>query len=148
MINFPYYTGTFLVGAQRFGVPYPKLQISSEIFWVLHYLGSTKSKFSFLQAIQSSHNTSYFRKFSCKMLISFFRSNILLHIEKIPWRNYVRFWKWNLKRTSQSAYNSFLRKLNSKFWIQHDFIRHHPGLNKDQISMFRSFVVPRYCHPF
>ena len=27
---------TFLVGAHRFGVPFPKLQTSSEIFWALH----------------------------------------------------------------------------------------------------------------
>ena len=97
MINFPYYTGTFLVGAQRFGVPYPKLQISSEIFWVLHYLGSTKSKFSFLQAIQSSRKTSYFRKFSCKMLISFLRSNILLHIEKNPVEKLCKVLEMELK---------------------------------------------------
>ena len=32
----PYYTGTFLVGADRFGVPFPKLQKCSEIFWALH----------------------------------------------------------------------------------------------------------------
>ena len=31
-----YYTATFLVGAHRFGVPFPKLQTFSEIFWVLH----------------------------------------------------------------------------------------------------------------
>ena len=30
-----YYT-TFLVGAHRFGVPFPKLQAFSEIFWGLH----------------------------------------------------------------------------------------------------------------
>ena len=27
---------TFLVGAHRFGVPFPKLQTFSEIFWALH----------------------------------------------------------------------------------------------------------------
>ena len=27
---------TFLVGAHRFGVPFPKLQTISEIFWALH----------------------------------------------------------------------------------------------------------------
>ena len=32
----PYYTATFLVGAHRFGVPFPKLQTFSEIFWALH----------------------------------------------------------------------------------------------------------------
>ena len=30
------YTATFLVGAHRFGVPFPKLQTFSEIFWALH----------------------------------------------------------------------------------------------------------------
>ena len=31
-----YHTATFLVGAHRFGVPFPKLQTFSEIFWALH----------------------------------------------------------------------------------------------------------------
>ena len=31
-----YYTAIFLVGAHRFGVPFPKLQTVSEIFWALH----------------------------------------------------------------------------------------------------------------
>ena len=43
-----------------------------------------------------------------KMLVSFFSS-------KIPWKNYVRFWKWNLKRTPESAQNCFLRKSNLNF---------------------------------
>ena len=29
-------SATFLVGAYRFGVPFPKLQTFSEIFWDLH----------------------------------------------------------------------------------------------------------------
>ena len=29
------YTATFLVGAHRFGVPFPKIQTFSEIFWAL-----------------------------------------------------------------------------------------------------------------
>ena len=32
----PYYAATFLVGVHRFGVPFPKLQTFSEIFWTLH----------------------------------------------------------------------------------------------------------------
>ena len=32
----PYYAATFLVGVHRFGVPFPKLQTFSEIFWALH----------------------------------------------------------------------------------------------------------------
>ena len=31
-----YYTATFLVGAQRFGVPFPKPKTFSEIFRALH----------------------------------------------------------------------------------------------------------------
>ena len=31
-----YYTAIFLIGAYRFGVPFPKLQTFSEIFWALH----------------------------------------------------------------------------------------------------------------
>ena len=30
-----YYTATFLVGAHRFGVPFPKPQTFFEIFWAL-----------------------------------------------------------------------------------------------------------------
>ena len=30
-----YYTGIYLVGAQRFWFPFPKLDTFSEIFWVL-----------------------------------------------------------------------------------------------------------------
>ena len=52
-----------------------------------------------------------------KMLVSFFSSIIPLYIENTPWKNYVRFWKWNLKRTPQSAQNSFSRKSNLKFCI-------------------------------
>ena len=31
-----YYTATLSVGAHRFGVPFPKLEKFSEIFWALH----------------------------------------------------------------------------------------------------------------
>ena len=31
-----YYTAKFLVGVHRFGVPFPKLQTWSEVFWALH----------------------------------------------------------------------------------------------------------------
>ena len=30
------YTATFLVGAHRFGIPFPKPQIFSDIFWAPH----------------------------------------------------------------------------------------------------------------
>ena len=31
-----YYAATFLEGAHRFGVPFPKMKISFEIFWAVH----------------------------------------------------------------------------------------------------------------
>ena len=120
-----YYTATFLVGAHRFGVPFPKLQTFSEIFWALHidysqyekndtrnfclfvYLRSynDKSKFPFLKTVQSSRNTSYLRTshFCAKCNYCFLALIFLYTLEKIPWKNCVRFWKWNLKRTPQSA---------------------------------------------
>ena len=48
----------------------------------------------------------------------FFLALIFLYIsEKKTWKNYVRFWKWNLKRTLQPVRNSFSRKSNLKFCI-------------------------------
>ena len=40
----------------------------------------------------------------------------------IPWKNYVRFWKCDLKRTPQSAQYQFLRKSNLKFCIMFNMI--------------------------
>ena len=70
----------FLVGAHRFAVPFPKPQTFSEIFLALHIdysqhgkkiLGifiycllrsnNDKSKFLFLETVQSSRNMSYLR---------------------------------------------------------------------------------------
>ena len=60
-------------------------------------------------------------------------------LNKIPSKNYVRFWQWNLKRTSQSAQNSFSRKsFKVLHYIQHDFIFRRLGLSKDQASMFKN----------
>ena len=41
----------------------------------------------------------------------------LYTLGKILWKNYVRFWKWNLKCTLQSAQNLCLRRSNLKFCI-------------------------------
>ena len=60
-----------------------------------------------------------------------------MFMEKISWKNYVRFWKWNLKRTPQ--FKVFKFKVLS--YIQHDFFLQRPGLNKDEISMFKSLVI-------
>ena len=99
-----------------------------------------RSKFLFLQTLQSHHNTSYLRtSHFCKRCQYCFLALIFLYtLKNVPWKNYVRFLKWNLKHTLQSAQNSFSSK--SKFqvlhYIQHDFICQCPGLSKDQISMY------------
>ena len=119
------YSDTFNRDAHRFGVPFPKLQTFSEIFWALHidysqyekndtrnfclfvYLRSynDKIKFPFLKTVQSRRNTSYLRTshFCAKCNYCFLALIFLYTLEKIPWKNCVRFWKWNLKRTPQSA---------------------------------------------
>ena len=134
-----YHPGTFLVGAHWFGVPFPKLQTFSEIaldstiwlqskgkndtrnFCLFSYLRSynDKSRFSFLQTVQSSRNSSFLRtsQFCVKCQYRFLALIFLYTLKKVTWKNYVMFWKWNLKRTPQSHQNSFWRKSNTKFCI-------------------------------
>ena len=45
-------------------------------------------------------------------------------LKRIPWKNYVRLWKWSLKSTSQSTKIRFPEnQIESFALIQHDFIR-------------------------
>ena len=76
-----------------------------------------KSKFSFLRTVKLRRNTSYLRTshFCVKCLYGFLALLFLYTLKKIQWKSYVRFWKWNLKRTPQSTQNSFSRKSNLKF---------------------------------
>ena len=76
-------------------------------------------KFSFIQTMQSRRNTYYLRTshFSAKCQYRFLALIFLYTFKKTLWKSYVRFWKWNLKRTTQSAQNSFSRKSNLKFCI-------------------------------
>ena len=92
-----YYTATFLVGAHRFGVLSPKLQKFSEIFWALH-IDHINTK----DDIRNFCLFVYLRSYNDKSIIKVYLI-FLYTLEKIPWKNYVRFWKWNLKRTPQSA---------------------------------------------
>ena len=132
-----YYKGTFLAGAHWFGVLFPKLETFFGIFWVLtiNYslyektiLGifvylflfkvtTIKVNFRFNSAFIWQHVLFANKPFFRKMLVPFFSSNIFLFIEKIPWKNYVKFGKLNLKCIPQSAQNSFSRKSNLKFCI-------------------------------
>ena len=111
-----YYTATFLVGAHRFRDPFPKLQTFPEIFWALlidygQYentiftkLQRHKKSFVFRNSVVKMQRVLFGNEpFLRKMLESFFGSNIPLYIGKNPVEKLLRFWKWNLKRTPQSA---------------------------------------------
>ena len=57
-------------------------------------------------------------------------------------------------KTNVFARFSYLHKCTFKVlhYIQHDFIRQHPGLSKDQVSMFKNLVINyfilKYRHTF
>ena len=74
-------------------------------FCLFVYLRSynDKCKLQFLGTVQSSRSTSYLRTnyFCAKCQIAF--QLIFLYTLKVPRKNYVRFWRKNLKRISQSA---------------------------------------------
>ena len=53
----------------------------------------------------------------CAKKYRFFALIVVYTLEKIPWKNFVKFWKWNLKRTHQLVKNSCLRKSNITFCI-------------------------------
>ena len=83
-----------------------------------------KSKFSFLQKLQSRGNTFYLwtSHFYVKCWYHFSAIIFFYTLKKLPWENYTGFWKWNLKRTPQSARNSFSIKSNLKFCIRFNVI--------------------------
>ena len=83
-----YYIATFLAGAHRFGVPFPKLKTFSEIFWPLHIdyfiyeVTTTKVNFHFNCAVKLQHVLFENETFLQKMLALLSSSNIPLHIGK------------------------------------------------------------------
>ena len=119
-------------------------------FCLFIYLRSynDKTKFSFLQnsALKSQHalfaNESFFRK----MLVSFFSSNIPLHIEKTPMEKLCKVLKIELKTYTPVGLKWVFEKIKFKVlhYIQHDFIWQHPELSKDQTSMLKNLTI-NYC---
>ena len=65
----------------------------------------------------------------------------LYTLETTPWKNYFRFWKWNLKRTPQSVQNLFSRKLNLKFCIAFNMIWFANALGSVKIRLACSKVL-------
>ena len=78
-------------------------------FCLLVYLRSynNKSEVFTISTAKPRHVLFANEPFLRKILLSFFSSNIHLYIEKKNARkSCLRFWKWNLKHTPQSAKNS------------------------------------------
>ena len=88
------------------------------------------------------------------MLLSFFSSNIPLCIDKNPVEKLSKVLEMELKTYTLVSLRFVFEKIKFKIlhYIQHDFIRQRPGLSKDQISMFQSFVINyfilKYRHTF
>ena len=117
---------------------------------------NNKSKFLFLETVQSSRNISYLRMshFLRKMLVSLFSSNIPLYIGKNPVEKLCKVLEMELKTYSPVDLKFVFEKIKFKVlqYIQHNSIRQCPGLSKDQISMLKSLVINyfilKYCHTY
>ena len=87
------------------------------------------------------------------MLVSFFSSNIRsgileLYIGKNPVEKLCKVLEMELKTYTSVGLKFVFEKIKFKvlYYVQHDFIRQRTGLNKDQISMFKSLVnFCTYC---
>ena len=157
-----YYTATFLVGAHRFGVPFPKLQRFSQIFWALHIHCSQCEKkilgflficlFTKLQrqmqiivfrnsAVKPKHVLFENELFLCKMLDRFL-ADIPLYI-KSPEEKLCKVLEKELKTHIPVGLKFVFEKIKFKVlhYIQPDLVRQRPGLSKDQISMFQSLAI-------
>ena len=100
-------------------------QYQEFLFICLFRSYNNKSKFSFLETMQSSCNTSYLRTsdFCAKCQYCFFALIFLSTFEKIPWKNCARFWKWNLEHNSPVSLKLVFEKIKFKVLLynQHDF---------------------------
>ena len=117
-------------------------------FCLFVYLQSynNKSKFSVLQTVQSNRNTFYLRtsRFLRKNLAWFFSSQIFLYIEKNPVEKLCKVMKMDLKTYTRVGPKFIFEKIRFKveYYIQHDFIRQHSGLSRDQVIMLKVLPPP------
>ena len=76
------------------------------------------------------------------MLVSLFSSNIPLYIEKNPVEKLCKVLEMELKTYTPVGPKFLFEKIKFRVlhYIQHDFIRLHLGLIKDQASMFKSLI--------
>ena len=88
------------------------------------------------------------------MLVSFFSSNVPLYIGKNPMEKLCKVLEMEPKTYTQVDLKFVFEEIKFKvlYYVPYDFIRQHPGLIKDQISMFKSLAVNyfilKYRHTF
>ena len=95
-------------------------------------------------AVKEQHVLFANELFLCKMLVSFFSSNIPLYIEKKnPVEILYKVLEMELKMCTPVSPKFVFEKIKVKnlHYILHDFIRQYLGLSKDQSSMFKCFVI-------
>ena len=105
---------------------------------------NNKSKFSFLQtAVKPQHVLFANKPFLGKILVSFFRSNIPLYIEKNPVEKLCKVLEMELKTYTSLGQKFVFEKITFKVlhYIQHDFVSQRLGLSKDEARTFKSFVI-------
>ena len=93
--------------------------------------------------MQLNRNTSYLRKSHfCAKSYYRFLAVIFYILKKIPRKNHARFWKWNIKRTLQSALRLVFEKIKFKVlqYIQHVSIVNAKGSVKIRLACSKAFI--------
>ena len=151
--NLSYYTGTFLVGTHWFGVPFPKLQTFSGIFWLLPIDYSPYEKtiigiFDYLLILKVITTSQGSTRLICERAIFAQNASIILLaliflIRKNPVEKLCKVLEMELKTYTPVGPKFIFEKIKFKVlhYLQHDLIRQRIGLSKDQISMFKSLVI-------
>ena len=77
------------------------------------------------------------------MLVTIFNSNIPLYIQKNPVEKLCKVLEMKLKTYTPVGPTIVFEKIKFKvlLYIQHDFIRQHLGLSKNQAIMLKRFVI-------
>ena len=106
---------------------------------------NNKSKnFVFINCAVKKQDVIYVNKeFLHKVLVLYFSSNIPVYIEKNLMKKLCKILEMKLKMYTPVSPRIFFKKTKFKVlhYIQHDFICQCLGINKDQASMFKYFVI-------
>ena len=92
-----------------------KIILGTFVYLFIPKIYSVKTKFSVLQTVQLRCYTFYW--LTSQFCFFFWLSYSSKHWKKSCENNYIRFWKWKLKRTPQLTQNLFTRKSKLKFCI-------------------------------